>query len=88
MPQYILEKHTEKKTEPLLLSMSQTNSVMGLWKLFQIKTEGEFEVQQLFWSSSHKGIASKNKNILQKAASRSLYYKPMFFPPNEGKACY
>lgn len=46
--------------------MSQTNPIMGIWKLSQIKTKGECEVQ-LFPT---KYI--KNKNILQKAASRSI----------------
>lgn len=48
MQQCILEKHAEEKTEPLFLSMSQTNPIIGISKLFQIKTEGKFEVQQLF----------------------------------------
>lgn len=61
----------------------------SFWKLFQIKTESEFEGQQLFWNSSHRGILSKDKNILQKAARRSVsLYKPMSFPPNKGKAHY
>lgn len=71
MPQCILKKHIERKTEPFSIHVTN-NPIMGLWKLFQIKTEGEFEVQQLFWSSFHKDMVSKNKNILQKAASRSL----------------
>lgn len=72
MQQCILEKHAEENTEPLFLSMSQTNPIIGISKLFQIKTEGKFELQQLFWNSSHKGILSKNKNISHKAASRSI----------------
>lgn len=66
--------------------MSQTNPVIGIWKLFQIKTKGEFKVQQLFPTKAYK---VRIKTFYRKQeVDPFLYYKPMSFPPNEGKACY
>lgn len=51
--QCILEKH--RKKDRTLTSIHVTNmdkDPTSFWKLFQIKTESEFEGQQLYWNSS------------------------------------